>query len=175
MWRFLVWSFISLLAVSLQKEQQGTVRLFPQWTVGEWIQFGSAVIGLGGKFSAQWSCVHVCRQGISLWMLIWCSSPFHSATRGWKSYVSCFSQSISAFSPCLSGLFKYRSKKNHQDLKKKINWIYLNVSRGTPAVGKEVGEVPIYIETNLPCYPILLMILLSILMFKIGVHKSSSL
>lgn len=114
-------SFISVLAVSLQKQQQGAVRPFLHLTVGEWIQFGSAVTGLGGKFSAQWSCACVRRQGTGLWMLIWCSSPFRSSTRGWKSYVNCFPQSISAFILCLSGLFKYRGKKNHQDLNNYLN------------------------------------------------------
>lgn len=113
-----MWSFISLLAVSLQKQQQGTVRPFLQEAVGEWIQFGSAVTGLAGKFSAQWSCVLVCRKGIGFWMLIWCSSSFNFSTWGWKSYVNCCSQSISSFSPCLSGFFKHKGKKKINKIKK---------------------------------------------------------
>lgn len=82
-------------------------------------------------------------------VLISFSSPSPSSAWGWKPYVSCFSLNISASNLCLSRLFKYRLKRNCQDIKKNPkpnkSWIYLNVRRGSiPATGKSLRVSFIY-------------------------------
>lgn len=113
MGRSLVWSFISFQLSACKSNHKLPSGLFcnrPQENgFGLDQQLQDWTPPSGAAFMQAWNY---------LWVLISFSSPIPSSPWGWKPYVSCFSLSVSASNPCLPGLFKYRCKRNCQDIKK---------------------------------------------------------